>query len=69
MHSVTETFVSSFSPHSYISPLYTQIYIFFFIPTQSISFEDAEKLALNTLKQVMEEKINSGNVEVSAEAV
>ena len=31
---------------------------------KSISFADAEKLALQILKQVMEEKINSKNVEV-----
>ena len=32
---------------------------------QSMTFERAETLALETLKQVMEEKINSSNVEVS----
>lgn len=30
-----------------------------------MSFEEAEKLALQTLKQVMEEQINATNIEVS----
>ncbi len=31
-----------------------------------MSMEDAETLALQTLKQVMEEKINSTNIEIAA---
>jgi len=33
---------------------------------KSMSFEEAEKLALQTLKQVMEEQISSTNVELAA---
>ena len=33
--------------------------------TQRMSLEDAEKLALNSLKQVMEDKITKINVEVT----
>lgn len=36
---------------------------------KSISFEDAEKLALQILKQVMEEKINVRNVEIGCVTV
>jgi 20S proteasome alpha/beta subunit len=34
--------------------------------SQSMTMEQAETLALQTLKQVMEEKINSTNIEIAA---
>ena len=36
------------------------------IRAQSMTMESAETLALQTLKQVMEEKINSTNIEIAA---